>query len=355
MRRRPQSLVIVAISSVLLLFFQNCAPNLETCDSLNSSTCSSSNLGGSDGRSSDSSMGGGISFDGNRVGGGGSYTGGTTNQGGGGINIGGGSGGGGGSGSNGGNGSTGGGGINIGGGGSSGGGSGGGGNSVPGSGGGQADNSFRIVEHPQATAPFEGESFKLEVLVAGGSYPYSYEWYKDGAKLESFFSYAMYMDTATSWSKEGFYHVVIRDSKGASLTSERARVSVVEPPIGCDQGVYYTLTNSSYDFFNYIPEFLNSKKGKYLLHSSYDRYNVNLSAPGTSTFTTGAALPYKGRTYISCYTTIPRIHTPTITSYDSQDIYTGGVYFECRNKKLLYVESTCQIVPRYPYSDGGGG
>lgn len=353
MRRRPQSLVIVAISSVLLLFFQNCAPNLETCDSLNSSACSSLNPGDSDGRSSDSSMGGGISFDGNRLGGGsGPYTGGSTNQGGGGINIGGGSGGGG-SGSNGGNGSTGGGGINIGGGGS--GGSGGGGNSVPGSGGGQVDTSFRIVEHPKATAPFEGESFKLEVLVAGGSYPYSYEWYKDGAKLESFFSYAMYMDTATSWSKEGFYHVVIRDAKGATLTSERARVSVVEPPMGCDQGVYYTLTNSSYDFFNYIPEYFNSSKGKYLLHSSYDRYNVNLNSPGTSTFTTGATLAYKAKTYISCYTRVPRIHEPAVLYSYGSKIYTGQVQFECRNKKLLFIGSTCTLIDNPNYYDGGGG
>lgn len=353
MRRRPQSLVVVAISSVLLLFFQNCAPNLEACDSLNTAACASSNPGNSDGRSSDSSMGGGISFDGNRLGGGGSgsYTGGGSNYGGGGINIGGGGGGGSIPGSGGGNGSTGGGGINIGGGGS--GGSGGG--SVPGSGGGQVDTTFRIVEQPKAAAPFEGDSFKLEVAVAGGSYPYSYEWYKDGVKLESIYSYAMFMDTATSWSKEGFYHVVVRDAKGSTITSERARVSVVEPAIGCDKGVYYTVTNADYDFFKYIPEFFNSPKGKYLLHSSYDRYNVNLNAPGTSTFTTGANLAYKGRTYISCYTRIPRIHTPAVNNSYGSQIYTGEVQFECRNKKLLFVGSTCTLIPNPNYYDGGGG
>lgn len=355
-RRRPQSLVIALISSVLLLFFQNCAPNLETCDSLNTASCSSLSSGsdGSSGRTSDSSLGGGISFDGNRLGGGSGSTGGSGSSNGGGINIGGG-GGGGGSSSSGGNGSSGGGGINIGGGGSGGnGGGGGGGISIPGSGG-QVDGTFRITQHPQAAAPFEGESFKLEVFVAGGSYPYTYEWYKDGAKLESIYSYAMYMDTATSWNKEGFYHVVIRDAKGATVTSERARVSVVEPAIGCDQGVYYTITNANYDFFKYIPEFFASPKGKYLLHSSYDRYNVNLSAPGTSTFTTGAHIAYKGKTYISCYTTVPRIHTPAINYSYGSKVYTGQLQFECRNKKLLFVGSTCALVDNPNYYDGGGG
>lgn len=348
-RRRPQSLIIAASSSVLLLLFQNCAPNLEACDSLNTASCASLNPdNSSDGRTSDSTLGGGISFGGDRLGGGsGAYTGGGSSTGGG-INIGGGSGGSGGSSS--GNGSSGGGGINIGGGGSGGGGNG----SGPGEGG-QVDTTFRITAHPQATAPFEGQDFRLEVLVAGGTYPYSYEWYKDGVKLESFYSYALFMDTAVSWRKEGFYHVVVRDAKGASLTSQSARVSVVEPAIGCDKGTYYTLTNSSYDFFKYIPDYFDSPKGKYLLHSSYDKYNVNLSTPGTSTFTTAAALAYKGRTYISCYTRIPRIHSPAITHTYGSQIYTGQVQFECRNRKLLYIGSTCQLVTNPNYYDGGGG
>lgn len=333
------------IMALTVLSFQNCAPQNATCSD-NSSNCS--NEGSTSSPSTSTNQG---SIWSSRPGNGNSS----------GVNIGGGSGGGsvsaGGSGGN--SGSSGGG-IAVGGGGSSSGGGGGGvstgGNDDP------KNTTFRITKQPQGVSVLEKADFQLDVTIAGGDGPYTFQWYKDSKAISGGFgNYSSYMDNASSYSKEGTYYVVVKDGNGQSIQSSLARVSILEPAVGCVAGSYFTYTVSSYDTaYKYFGEYFDGPKGKFLLHSSFDIYNFlypNASWVGLSTYSVPSALQYLQKTWMSCLTTVPRIHTPQPnpgfpTDYwyynNSQKYndgygynYKGTITFECRNKKLKFVSNTC--------------
>ncbi|WII70633.1 hypothetical protein QJS83_09200 [Bdellovibrio sp. 22V] len=327
------------ITFLTILSFQNCAPQ----NSFNS------NEGANSSPSTDGNKSGGSIWDSRPGSGSGS-----------GINIGGGSGGGvnvGGSGGSGG--------AIVVGGGSSGGGSTGGGSVTPGGsgGGGTVNNTFRITSQPKSLSVLEKNDFQLEVVIAGGKAPFTFQWYKDGKSIDGGFgNYAFYYDNASSWSKDGNYHVVIKDGSGQALQSSIARVTISEPATGCSATSYFTFTNASYDAaYNYFGEYFDGPRGKFLLNRSYDAHGFLYSYPsyvGLSAYNVGA-LSYLQKTTFSCRTTIPRIHTPQQNpSWDyeygynnryednDQHVYSGGIVFECRNQKLKLISNTCQWVRR---------
>lgn len=346
----------VFISLITLLAFQNCGPQLTQCaedgatnttnckpgDSAKGSTSSSSN---SNGGSKGSVWGSG--------GGGGSLGGG-----GGGLGGGGGSSGGGGGSS---------GGPILGG----GGGGSGGGSTTPGGG---TNNTFRITRQPTSVSPLEGSNWQMDISVLGGKTPYSYKWYKNNIPSTEFTATTSYMTgTATSYTEEGSYHVVVRDATGASLQSSVARVILQEPKVGCPAGSYFTFTSAQYDQGHtprYFTEYFDGPRGKMLLHSSYDKLNVlyaNRRFSQLSEYSIPAELQYLGKTFINCRTEVPRIHTPQENpgySFDSgigrtDDgngyLYKGALEFECRNKKIKLIANTCKWERDPNYDNGGNG
>lgn len=350
------------ITFLTILSFQNCAPQNSLCSG-NSSDCKS---GGS---TSSPSTGKDSIWD-SRPGNGNSS----------GVGVGGGSGGGGsvsiGSGSNSGTGN--GGGISVGGGGSSGGGSGssGGGGSVsPGGSGSNGNNNtaFRITKQPQSVVVTEKAQFVLDVSLAGGSAPYTYQWYKDNQPITNGMGeYSSYMDSAYSFAKDGNYHVVVKDGKGQSVQSTIARVTVQEQAGNCDAGSYFTFTNATYDSgYQYFSEYFDSPRGKFLLHQSFDTMGFLYSYRSYTKlydYNVPSTLAYLGKTYISCRTEVPRIHTPQPNPDNNYDYYSryddngywtyqGNIAFECHNKRLKLVSNTCKWVynPNYNPPGGGGG
>lgn len=223
------------------------------------------------------------------------------------------------------------------------------------------DTAFKIAKQPEGVKVNEDGEFILEVAVSGGTAPYSFQWYANKKAISGGLgSYSYYRTTADSWHKEGTYHVVIKDAKGQSLQSSLARVTINEPAVGCKAGKYFTYTNQTYDeAYQYFTEYFDGPRGKFLLHQSYDTYNMLLPYPSYSKlthFNVPENLDYLGKTWISCRTNIPRIHTPAVNPnyeeyYDryadtSDWQYQGTVTFECRNMKLKLVSNTCKWVRR---------
>lgn len=347
----------VFIGLITMLAFQNCGPqltqcaeggttNTANCKTMDSAKGSTSSSSGSNGSSSGSVWGSG--------GGGGSI--------GSGGGFGGGAGGGGSSGGGGGSGGP----ILGGGGGGSGGGS-----TIPG---GSTDTTFRITRQPASIAPLEEKSWQLDVSVLGGKTPYSYQWYKDNIPSTEFTANTSYMmGIGRSYKEEGTYHVIIRDATGASLKSSVARVLLQEPKVGCTAGSYFTFTSAQYDEGHdprYFTEYFDSPRGKMLLHSSFDKNNVLYSLRSysrLSDYSVPKNLQYLEKTFISCRTDVPRIHTPQqnpgysfdsgINRFDDGNgyLYKGAIEFECRNKKLKLVANTCKWERDPNYDNGGGG
>lgn len=324
-----------------IVSFQNCAPQNALCEGSDceSGSTEGSSTSGSSGNTnssiwtsrpgSNTTMGGGTS---GSVGtGSGSSSG---SSGGGGVTVGGGSGG-----------SSGGGSVSIGGGSSS--------------GGSAQDTTFKITKQPEGVNVQEKADFQLDVTVNGGTGPYTFQWYRNNkAVTGGFGNYSFFSDNADSWSKEGTYYVVIKDARGQSLQSSMARVTILEPAVGCTAGKYFTYTNQTYDQgYNYFTEYFDGPRGKFLLHQSYDIYNMLFPYPSYSKltyFNVPSNLKYLEKTWISCRSTIPRIHTPAVNPnyeyyhdrYDDNEYYRydGTITFECRNKKLKLVSNTCKWV-----------
>lgn len=341
--RNFRVLSALVVASLTIVSFQNCAPQ--------SSFCSGTECEGS---SSEASSSSGSSIWDSRPGGGGSS-----------INMGGSTGTGSvstGSGTT--TGSTGGG-ITVGSGGTSTGGTSGGtttGGISTGGGStstGGSDTTFKIVKQPVGVNIQENGDFQLDVAVSGGTQPYIFQWHLNSKPIQGGFgSYSYYAGSGDSWLNEGTYYVTIKDAKGQSLQSTMARVTILEPAIGCTAGKYFTYTNATYDQgYQYFPEYFDGPRGKFLLHQSYDIYNMLFPYPSysqLSQYNVPTNLAYLEKTWISCRTAIPRIHTPAVNpnyqyyndryadSYDWK--YEGTVAFECRNKKLKFLSNTCKWV-----------
>lgn len=334
------------IASLTILSFQNCAPAPQACSD-GSKNCTSegsnSSASTSSGNKNPTSLwGSGASGNGSSTGfaggGGGSVSTGGSNAsggGGGGISVGGGTG-------------------------SSGGTSGGstGGSTGTGS---TGSDLLRIATQPASVNVNEGQGFELSVQTAGGKSPLKYQWFKDGVVMDHVLGqYQFISDNADTYKKAGFYSVEVTDATGRTVRSERAAVNIVEPKVGCAAGSYFTFTNATYDVLEpkYFTEYFDGPRGKFLLHQSYDTYNLYSLAKyaGLSTYNVQASIAYGGPTYISCRTAIPRIHSPQRNpSWSSENgssssqysdgngyNYTGQVSFECRNKKLLLKQNTCK-------------
>jgi hypothetical protein len=212
---------------------------------------------------------------------------------------------------------------------------------------------------------------ELKVEIAGGKAPYKYQWFKGGVAIAGQLGqYNFYSDTADSYSKEGLYYVEISDGNGNSLRSESAQVAISDEGTNCPAGSYYTFENAQYDTgTNYFTEYFNGPRGKFLLHQSFDKYGavygVAAKYPVRTTFTVSSDIAYRGATYISCRTNIPRIHAPTknpgYTSGTTSDQYADGfnykyegqVSFECRDRKLLFKADTCKWNYYKPANTGG--
>ena len=73
----------------------------------------------------------------------------------------------------------------------------------------------------------EGQPYELNIL-ASGTEPISYQWYKDGIKIENATAPNLKLREAVSWIQGG-YHVVIGNEVG-EISTENVLVEVLMPP-----------------------------------------------------------------------------------------------------------------------------
>ncbi|QHJ80305.1 MAG: hypothetical protein [Bacteriophage sp.] len=66
---------------------------------------------------------------------------------------------------------------------------------------------------PDTTAVTAGQTMTLTVVAAGGSAPYSYQWYKNGNAISGATS-ASYVKASAAAGDSGTYKVVVRDDYG---------------------------------------------------------------------------------------------------------------------------------------------
>lgn len=343
-KTRPLRVLSVAtLLGVMVVSFQNCAP--QACGSGSSDSSCSTQSASTTPTSNSNSQSPYQTGSGNLVIGGGSSSGSSGSANNGAITVGGGSSSGGssssGSSSSGSSGSS-----------SSGGSSGSGGGFVIG-GGSSSGGTLSITKQPVGTSVYEKQDFNLEVIVTGGKAPYTYQWYKNGSPITNGLgTFSFYSDNADTWLKEGYYSVVAKDSAGASVTSVQVNIGVIEPNTGCAAGTYFTYTNGQYDqAYNFFPVYFDGPRGKYIIHRSYDYLNF-LSQYPSQTGWKGwnfPALAHLGRAQLDCRQNVPRINTPINGCYN----YTGTVTFECHNNKLKLISNTC-AQSTYACDNGGG-
>lgn len=211
-----------------------------------------------------------------------------------------------------------------------------------------SDKTLRIITQPASINVYEGADFQLQVEFAGGVAPFSFQWFLNGQAIDlnSYASYYVFKGVADTYKKEGRYHIVIKDSTGNSVQSIAASVGIVEPQMGCEAGSYFTYTNSDFDkTIDYFDEYFAGPRGKFLLYQSFDTYGAlypNRSFAGLKDWII-PALQYKELVHLPCASTIPRIHTPEKRPKFRPDLtYTGAVVFECHNKKIKFIEDTCK-------------
>ena len=182
------------------------------------------------------------------------------------------------------------------------------------------------------------------MITEGGKFPYTYQWYRNDTKVTRVPSTNSELrDQADNYNAvEGVYHVEVTDAAGATLKSERVRVVITEVEGPCATGIYFTFSNANFDSYGYIPNYLDGPRGKFLLHSSFDRYNTIFGGgrfAGLQQFRIDTSLKYLDKVDIACSNPIHRINSPMGGGYG---LVSGVVTFECRNSRLKFVSNTCQ-------------
>ena len=74
-----------------------------------------------------------------------------------------------------------------------------------------------------------GKPFKMEVKVAGGTAPFTYEWYKNDVKIAGA-NASTYTIAAASATDAGVYRAIVMNSAGQTQT-DRATAIIGPPPV----------------------------------------------------------------------------------------------------------------------------
>lgn len=223
---------------------------------------------------------------------------------------------------------------------------------------------LQITAQPTSLSIPVNQNFQFGVAVAGGTTPYSYQWYKNGVALTAG-TYYFYADTAAGFMDAGSYYVVVTDAAHATVTSVTVQLAINDAVLGCNAGNYFTYTNATLDIDDFFENYFAGPLGKFLLADSFPGASTILSIPSSYSGLVEwrfPAMTYHQPEAIACASNIPRIHTATAnpstgsTADNEYYQYQGGVNFECQNNKLLFVSDTCHWVQiqAEPSSFGGG-
>lgn len=237
---------------------------------------------------------------------------------------------------------------------------------------GSGNVTFRISSQPISKTLDEGGEFNIGVSVQGGQGPYTFKWYRNGEEipgrygLEHFESYSDILDRIY---KEGDYHVVVKDKAGSTLTSNKAQIRMSSKI--CGRGNYFidlSVRTNTADGYYYFNDLFYYKTNKYLVsqnNPTISQMQLNnfvryLNTIGFSYFTINQDISNGQQFILSCSTDIPTIHSsecasnsPEKCGYDgeggyngSNNMYEGGITFNCRNGYIEFVSNSCRLVQR---------
>ena len=90
-------------------------------------------------------------------------------------------------------------------------------------------NALSITTPPANATVAVGGTASFSVVAAGGTAPYTYKWYKNGAQITGASS-ASYSFTAVAGDNGSKLYAVVGDAKGASITSSSANLTISSVP-----------------------------------------------------------------------------------------------------------------------------
>ncbi|MBK7960825.1 MAG: hypothetical protein IPK04_06220 [Bdellovibrionales bacterium] len=250
---------------------------------------------------------------------------------------------------------------------------------------------FRFIAQPKSVQVEWNGFFDLEVSLAGGTPPYSFQWYKDDqAVTEGGSNYGLGCSTSyscrgmmDSYSRDGRYKVVVKDSSRIpqALTSTVATISVADPAGLCAAGSYVMYTGGN-SYGSNLVEMFQNVRGTFLISAGNDAISYMTSYPKyypiTIVYDMPAATFQQSVPFPSlCGSQIPNINSASSNPGQASGEYglygcgnsngcgyhrEGAVTMECKNARWRFVSNTCRWVrdvpvdgsstPRPPLNDG---
>lgn len=243
---------------------------------------------------------------------------------------------------------------------------------------------FRFVAQPKSEEVEWNGFFDLDVSLAGGTPPYSFQWYKDDQVLtEDGSGYGLGCSTSYScrgvvdtYRREGRYKVVVKDSSNVpqTLTSEVATISVMDPAGPCGAGNYVMYSGAN-AYGNNLVELFQNVRGTFLISAGNNEISYMTAYPAyypiTIVYLSAATYQQSVSFPNLCGTQIPNINTASNNPGRSMDgeyglfgcgnsngcgyHREGAVTLQCKNARWRFVSNTCRWVQDVPPPDDSGG
>lgn len=210
---------------------------------------------------------------------------------------------------------------------------------------------------PSNKSVMEGATYTLEISVQGGEWPYTYQWYKDGAKLTDYAAtFQAYADTADRFTKEGNYYVIVKDKAGNTIRSQTLNLSFQIPIVGCAAGQYTANGGNplASQGVRPISDLYVNGRGKYMIPANHpDIYFFSSAWSYYGFYLRSLSRAYDHGDNID----MPCGYLPNIDDNMPSQCRgnswrcssTGRIRVVCENKKLRLVSNTCQ----WTYNDSG--
>ncbi|MCB0391421.1 MAG: hypothetical protein KDD58_09020 [Bdellovibrionales bacterium] len=179
----------------------------------------------------------------------------------------------------------------------------------------------------------ETESFFTLQFIVNGTYPLTYQWYRDTGNgfVEIGNNMPYFYEIDTNFTHQGRYYVEVTDGNGKKIKSRLAQIHVIPGRNPCDAEEYaprYSFDRAGQLDWNFLYE------KPYLINR--DKYAIQSIKPTSDT---------------GYYTMKCNINFMIGTGVGYCSSFSGLVMYQCQNGKFKLISNTCHCVE----DNGGGG